>query len=175
MEILMTRTLICLALAVFVTACGSKQTPDDKVEVEEVVVATTDDGNVEESAEPTLPPPADVAGVPPTAETSASGLAWVVLSDGDGMGRPTLESQITVHYTGWTTDGKMFDSSVVRNEPIEFPLNKLILGWQEGIVMMTKGERRRFWIPSELAYGNSTRADAPKGLLVFDIELIAFQ
>ena len=177
------RTTFTILLLATLAACGSKQTPAD-TEVTEEVVATTEDVDTESPAEQDtaeaadetmLPPPADVAAAPPNAETSPSGLAWTVLSAGDGAGTPTLESTITVHYTGWTTDGKMFDSSVVRNEPIEFPLNKLILGWQEGIQLMLKGEKRRFWIPEDLAYGKSTRADAPKGLLVFDIELIDYR
>jgi peptidylprolyl isomerase len=84
-----------------------------------------------------------------------------------------MNDVITVHYTGWTTDGKMFDSSVARNRPITFPLNKLIAGWGQGIPMMVAGEKRRLWIPEALAYAG--RKGAPAGMLVFDIELIDFQ
>lgn len=77
-----------------------------------------------------------------------------------------------MHYTGWTTDGEEFDSSVARGEPATFTLDGVIRGWTEGVQMMVEGEKRRFWIPAELAYGNSTRPDAPHGMLVFDIELI---
>ncbi len=75
---------------------------------------------------------------------------------------------MTVHYTGWTTDGKMFDSSVVRGEPSTFALDQVIPGWTEGVQLMAEGERTRFWIPEKLAYGGKT---APYGMLVFDIEL----
>jgi FKBP-type peptidyl-prolyl cis-trans isomerase len=76
---------------------------------------------------------------------------------------------VTVHYTGWTTDGKMFDSSVVRGEPATFAVTEVIPGWTEGLQLMVEGEKRRFWIPEPLAYGGRTE---PKGMLVFDVELI---
>ena len=76
---------------------------------------------------------------------------------------------MTVHYTGWTTDGKMFDSSVARGEPATFPLNGVIKGWTEGVQLMVEGEKTRFWIPEPLAYGGRR---APFGMLVFDIELL---
>ena len=75
-----------------------------------------------------------------------------------------------VHYTGWTTDGKMFDSSVVRGEPVTFGLDEVITGWTEGVQLMVEGERTRFWIPQELAYKG--QPGAPRGMLVFDVELI---
>jgi peptidylprolyl isomerase len=80
---------------------------------------------------------------------------------------------VTVHYSGWTTDGKLFDSSVARGEPTTFPLNRVIPGWTEGLQLMVVGERRRFWIPEKLAYKGA--AGAPKGMLVFDVELISFE
>jgi len=66
----------------------------------------------------------------------------------------------------------MFDSSVAHGEPITFSLTQVIKGWTEGVQMMVDGEKRRFWIPAELAYGNSPGGDSPAGLLVFDIELL---
>ena len=77
-----------------------------------------------------------------------------------------------VHYTGWTTDGKMFDSSVARNEPASFGLDEVITGWTQGLQMMVEGEKRRFWIPAPLAYEGK---DGPQGLLVFDIELLKIE
>ena len=77
---------------------------------------------------------------------------------------------MTVHYTGWHIDGKQFDSSVGRGKPSTFPLNGVIKGWTEGVQLMVTGEKRRFWIPDDLAYkGMPTR---PQGMLVFDVELI---
>jgi peptidylprolyl isomerase len=77
---------------------------------------------------------------------------------------------VTVHYTGWTTDGKMFDSSVEKGEPLTIGLDEVIRGWTEGIQMMVPGEKRRFWIPEELAYKD--KPGRPQGMLVFDVELI---
>jgi FKBP-type peptidyl-prolyl cis-trans isomerase len=128
---------------------------------------------MQKGQEPTVPP--DVAAAPKDAQVTASGLASKVLVKGNGTAHPTLESEVTVHYSGWTTDGKMFDSSVQRGEPATFPLNRVIKGWQEGVQLMVVGEKRRFWIPGALAYDNSTRAGAPKGTLVFDVELLSFK
>ncbi len=119
-----------------------------------------------------IPAPDDVAAAPDDAETSASGLVSKVLEAGSGSVHPSATSNVTVHYTGWTTDGRMFDSSVARGQPSMFPLNRVIRGWTEGVQLMVVGEKRRFWIPEELAYGG--RQD-PRGMLVFDVELIAIQ
>ena len=116
-----------------------------------------------------LPPPPDVAAPPADATKTPSGLATKVLKAGSGQDRPTKDDVVTVNYTGWTRDGKMFDSSVVRGEPATFPLNRVIAGWTEGVQLMVEGEKTRFWIPEKLAYGGQR---APYGMLVFDIELI---
>ncbi len=121
------------------------------------------------------PVPADVAAPPKDAQVTTSGLASKVLVPGKGKEHPTSTSEVTVHYSGWTTDGKMFDSSVTRNEPATFPLNRVIKGWTEGLQLMVVGEKRRFWIPGSLAYDNSTRPGVPKGMLVFDVELLSFK
>ena len=117
--------------------------------------------------------PADVATPPADAEKTKSGLTMKVLKPGTGTVHPKSTSTVTVHYSGWTPDGKMFDSSVLRGAPASFPLDKVIKGWTEGVQMMVPGESARFWIPGKLAYDGSDRPDAPKGMLVFDIELIA--
>jgi FKBP-type peptidyl-prolyl cis-trans isomerase len=117
--------------------------------------------------------PADVMAPPADALRSKSGLASKVLKPGTGTVHPKGSSNVTVHYSGWTTDGKMFDSSVLGGKPISFPLDGVIKGWTEGVQLMVTGESRRFWIPGKLAYDGSDRQDAPKGMLVFDIELIA--
>jgi len=118
--------------------------------------------------------PPDVAAPPADAIRTASGLASKVLQVGMSNVRPSLQSTVRVHYTGWTPDGAMFDSSVVRGEPIEFSLRGVIPGWTEGLQLMVVGEKRRLWIPGALAYDvPGARPDAPKGMLVFDVELIA--
>lgn len=122
-----------------------------------------------------MPAPADVAEAPADAQVTNSGLAYVILEDAGGHASPRVSDTVTVHYTGWTTDGQMFDSSVVRGEPATFPLDRLIPGWQEAIPLMKVGDTFRFWIPGHLAYDNSPRPDAPRGTLVFDIQLIAME
>lgn len=119
-----------------------------------------------------IPAPADVAKPPATAAKTASGLASVVLQPGTGKAKPAPTDMVTVHYTGWTTDGKMFDSSVTRGEPATFPLNQVIAGWTEGVQLMSEGETVRFWIPEALAYKGQR---APYGMLVFDVELISIK
>lgn len=115
--------------------------------------------------------PQDVAAPPATATTTSSGLASRALRRGSGTAHPSATSRVTVHYAGWTTDGRLFDSSVQRGSPSSFPLNGVIAGWTEGVQLMVQGERRRFWIPANLAYGN--RPGRPAGMLVFDVELLS--
>ncbi|MEI6244013.1 MAG: FKBP-type peptidyl-prolyl cis-trans isomerase [Acidobacteriota bacterium] len=117
-----------------------------------------------------VPAPPDVAKPPADASTAKSGLAWKVLKAGTGTIHPTLKSTFVVHYTGWTTDGQMFDSSSLRGEPLEMPLARVIDGWKEGMQLMVIGEKRRFWIPEILAYQG--QPGSPAGMLVFDIELL---
>jgi len=120
-----------------------------------------------------IPAPADVAAPPSDAQTTASGLATKVIKPGTGTVHPALTDKVKVHYTGWTTDGKMFDSSVVRGTPISFPLDHVIAGWSEGVQLMVEGETRRLWIPAKLAYEG--KPDRPQGMLVFDVELIKIE
>ena len=122
-----------------------------------------------------IPAPDDVAAPPADAKTTASSLAYKVLQAGDGAAHPTATQTVTVHYTGWTAaTGKMFDSSVQRKQTISFPLNRVIGGWTEGLQLMVTGEKTRFWIPGNLAYGDTPVAGRPHGLLVFDVELFSF-
>ena len=114
--------------------------------------------------------PPDVYAIPEDAERSESGLAWRVLRQGGGELRPTPRDGVSVHYTGWRAeDGEMFDSSVARGSPVDFPLHRVIEGWTEGLQLMVEGEERRFWIPERLAYHGRR---GPQGMLVFDIELL---
>lgn len=119
-----------------------------------------------------LKAPDNVAAAPAEAAKTESGLSSVVLKPGTGTEHPRSFDTVNVHYTGWTTDGKMFDSSVKRGEPISFPLNGVIAGWTEGVQLMVVGEKRRFWIPANLAYGENPGGGRPGGMLVFDIELL---
>ena len=117
--------------------------------------------------------PADVAAAPADAQKTKSGLAYKVLTPGSGAVHPKKSNSVTVHYSGWTTDGKMFDSSVMRGTPTSFPLDQVIPGWTEGVQLMVEGEKTRFWIPERLAYDG--QAGMPKGMLVFDVELISIK
>ena len=118
---------------------------------------------------PNIAPP-DVKGPPDDAKRTASGLAYKVLKPGMGTKRPAQWDSVTVHYTGWTTDGKMFDSTVAKGMPATLKLEDVIRGWTEGMQLMVEGERTRFWIPQNLAYKGE--AGAPRGMLVFDVDLI---
>ena len=115
--------------------------------------------------------PEDVAAPPASAMKTPSGLAYRVLQAGTSKQHPGPTDRVTVHYTGWTTDGKMFDSSVVRGEPATFGLNQVIAGWTEGVQLMVEGEKARLWIPQDLAYKG--QPGAPAGMLVFDVELLS--
>ena len=119
------------------------------------------------------PAPADVANPPSDARRTATGLRYKVIKEGEGRRRPTARSVVTCDYTGWTTDGKCFDSSIPRGAPSSFPLSRVIKGWTEGLQLMNRGAIYRFWIPANLAYGNSP--GRPQGTLVFDIELHNFR
>src|SRR6266851_8018243 len=116
-----------------------------------------------------LPAPPDVAAPPADATTTASGLATKVITPGSGKDHPAKEDVVTVHYTGWKTDGAMFDSSVARGKPSSFGVARVIAGFGEGLQLMVPGEKRRLWIPEALA--NKGQRE-PKGMLVFDVQLI---
>ena len=123
-----------------------------------------------------IPAPDDVAAAPSDAEVTASGLASKVVQAGTGSAHPSATNNVRVHYTGWLTNGTMFDSSVSRGQPAEFPLNRVIRGWTEGLQLMVVGEKRRFWIPPDLGYGDRTAPGGqipPGSTLVFDVELLA--
>ncbi len=120
-----------------------------------------------------IPAPDDVAAPPADAQKTASGLAYKVLQKGTGTEKPGAVDKVKVHYSGWTKDGKMFDSSHKRKAPASFRLNGVIPGWTEGVQLMVVGEKTRFWIPGNLAYGDTPkRPGAPSGQLTFDIELL---
>lgn len=110
--------------------------------------------------------------VPADAQKTPSGLAWKQIKAGTGTGHPSPASVVLVNYTGWTMDGKEFDSSAKAGKPLQYVVNRFIPGWVEGLQMMVTGEKRRFWIPANLAYEGK---NGPQGMLVFDIELLDFK
>ena len=168
------RALMILPLLsqVWLFAC-EKGPPDLSAKPEPPVTTTSfrpiPSGSVPQQP-PTIPAPSDVAAPPADATKTATGLASKALTPGTGKDHPAAEDTVKVNYTGWTTDGKMFDSSVTRGMPATFPLNGVIKGWTEGLQLMVTGEKRRFWIPKELAYNDAP--GKPKGMLVFDVELL---
>lgn len=113
----------------------------------------------------------------PNVVTTASGLQYEVLTPGTGTVSPSATDSVTVHYKGTTIDGEEFDSSYSRGEPATFPLNRVISGWTEGVQLMKEGAKYRFFIPSQLAYGEqgAGRAIGPNAALIFDVELIKIQ
>jgi peptidylprolyl isomerase len=121
---------------------------------------------------PLIPPP-DINGPPPDARRTSSGLAYKVLRPGTGARNPGPSDRITVHYSGWTTNGRLFDSSITRGEPLTLGLREVIRGWGEGLELMVEGERTRLWVPQDLAYKGEQ--GAPAGMLVFDVELIEIE
>jgi peptidylprolyl isomerase len=111
-----------------------------------------------------------VAAPPADAEVLRSGVAFKVLRSGTGLEHPTRSSWVSVHYTGWTTDGKLFDTSIPKGASVLLQLKETIDGWVEGLQLMVTGEKRRFWIPEKRAYRG--QAGMPAGMLVFDVELV---
>lgn len=112
----------------------------------------------------------------PEVTTTESGLQYEVLTQGDGP-KPTADQTVTVHYVGKLLDGTVFDSSVDRGEPATFGLRQVIPGWTEGVQLMSRGSKYRFYIPSSLAYGErgAGRDIGPNETLIFDVELLDFQ
>jgi len=176
--------LCCVAFAAALTACKSGEpAPTEDVADVETTAAADESANARATPEdkpagkPEIPAPPDVAAVPKDAERSESGLAWKVLQEGEGKIRPIRYDTVTLSYTGWTPDGRMFASA----PKIRGKVEDLVPGWTEGVQLMLPGEKRRFWIPGKLAYGEangddrSVRPEQPRGMVVFDIELIDFQ
>ena len=166
----MTR-LVALLSCLAALACNPPSPPPGAEEATETKASESDKSGTAEGTGDTntIPAPPDVAAPPPDAVKTPSGLATKLLTKGTGDKSPAPQDKVSVHYTGWTTDGKMFDSSVTRGQPASFPLDGVIKGWTEGLQVMVEGEKTRFWIPEALAYQGRS---APFGMLVFDVELI---
>ena len=156
------RLALLLWLSVPLVGCGSENEPADEPSSEQPA-----EGGLGLAA------PQDVAAPPADAMVTASGLASKLIEPGTGTRHPFPTDRVRVHYSGWQTDGTLFDSSLRRNMPSEFPLDRVIAGWTEGLQLMVEGEHRRFWIPQDLAYGDNPREGQPGGDLTFDVELLA--
>ncbi|MBT8190075.1 MAG: FKBP-type peptidyl-prolyl cis-trans isomerase [Saprospiraceae bacterium] len=113
----------------------------------------------------------------PEVTTTDSGLQYEVLNNTTSGATPGPYDKVKVHYHGTLIDGTVFDSSVERQEPISFPLNGVIQGWQEGLQLMKVGDKFRFFIPYDLAYGERAAGPVikPYSTLIFDVELLGIE
>jgi FKBP-type peptidyl-prolyl cis-trans isomerase FkpA len=117
----------------------------------------------------------ETAAAEPGAVRTASGLVYIEQVVGTGA-QPQPTDKVKVHYHGTLIDGTVFDSSVERNEPVDFPLNQVIAGWTEGVAMMKVGGKAKLVIPSDLAYGDQPQGQIPPGsTLVFEVELLGIE
>ena len=107
--------------------------------------------------------------------TTASGLQYEVIKEGKGT-KPSATDKVKVHYTGTLIDGTVFDSSVERGQPAEFPVNAVIKGWTEALQLMPVGSKWKLYIPQELAYGERSQNPIPPfSTLVFEVELLSIE
>lgn len=161
--------LAAIALTTALSACSPKS---------ESATETTE--NITTMEETTTPDstntPAPVSDTPGDTITTASGLKYIMLHEGTGA-KPTPGKSVSVHYTGYLTDGSKFDSSVDRGQPISFAIGKgqVIQGWDEGIMLLKAGSRARLIIPHELGYGAQGYPPVipPSATLIFDVELVS--
>ncbi|MBK6640161.1 MAG: FKBP-type peptidyl-prolyl cis-trans isomerase [Bacteroidia bacterium] len=161
--------LVAIALTTALSACSPKS--------ESVTTTTENTTNMEETTTPdSTNTPAPVSDVPGDTITTASGLKYIMLHEGTGA-KPTPGKSVSVHYTGYLTDGSKFDSSVDRGQPISFAIGKgqVIQGWDEGIMLLKSGSRARLIIPHELGYGAQGYPPVipPSATLIFDVELVS--
>jgi FKBP-type peptidyl-prolyl cis-trans isomerase len=171
--------ILCLATAFGLTACDSKTGSASNASAPDSTSGTSATGgsNAEGSGaaagKPTKVGPRDEAAKPET-KTTASGLKYTVLKKGTGKVNPKATDKVTVHYHGTLLNGTVFDSSVERNQPATFPLNGVIPGWTEGVQLMVVGDKFKFEIPANLAYGANSPSPLipPNSTLVFEVELL---
>jgi peptidylprolyl isomerase len=162
--------LLAVLLPAFIlsAACGDDGDNEDDGTLGAIATA---------SPQATVPPDGNVPGIPQVTgqvQTTPSGLRYIDVLAGEGAS-PTEEQSVTVHYTGWLTNGREFDSSA-GGEPVTFQLNGVIAGWTEGLQTMRVGGKRRLIIPPELAYGAAGSNNIPgNSTLVFDVELLGVQ
>lgn len=144
--------LVALVVLFFYRSQGNKQAAAENIEKGDAFLA----GNKQQEG----------------VKTTASGLQYMVLQEGTGTVHPKASDKVTVHYHGTLLDGTVFDSSVARGETIQFGLKQVIKGWTEGLQLMVEGEKTRFFIPANLAYGNRDVGTIPPGsVLIFEVEL----
>jgi FKBP-type peptidyl-prolyl cis-trans isomerase len=140
---------------------------------------TTADKNASTNAQVASPSttPQAAGGQTKEMKTTPSGLKYQVLKQGTGTTSPKATDTVNVHYHGTLLNGTVFDSSVERGQPISFPLNGVIAGWTEGLQLMKVGDKFKFEIPPNLAYGPNSPSPKipPNSTLVFEVELLGIQ
>jgi FKBP-type peptidyl-prolyl cis-trans isomerase len=156
-----------LALAAGLCLAGCEQAPQSG-------------GSSTPAAPPSNPPSASASTATNQSSamtTTSTGLKYQVLKHGTGTVSPKATDTVKVHYHGTLLDGTVFDSSVERGQPISFPLNRVIPGWTEGLQLMKVGDKFKFVIPPELAYGPSSPSPKipPNSTLVFEVELLGIE
>jgi len=178
-------SLIGLALAGTLSACGAGPTASSTATVVPTSVATaiapTANATAAPTANATAAPTTSAAAVPTSANnqenvvTTASGLKYIEITPGTGNA-PKVGDMVSVHYRGTLENGTVFDSSYERNQPIQFALGRrmVIPGWDEGIALMRKGGKAKLIIPPNLAYGTSGAGGVipPNATLTFEVELV---
>jgi FKBP-type peptidyl-prolyl cis-trans isomerase len=158
--------MIPFAAALCLVGCGEPKQPE---------TASTPATNASVAAPAT--PAAAASASKADWKTTASGLKYQVMKQGTGTASPKATDTVKVHYHGTLLNGTVFDSSVQRGEPISFPLNGVIPGWTEGLQLMKVGDKFKFEIPPNLAYGAQSPSPAipPNSTLVFEVELLGIQ
>jgi FKBP-type peptidyl-prolyl cis-trans isomerase len=174
--------ILCLATSFGLTSCDSKSegastsTSSDSASGNSATGGSNAEGSGAGAGKPTKVGPRDEA-AKPEAKTTASGLKYTVLKHGTGKVNPKATDKVTVHYHGTLLNGTVFDSSVDRGEPITFGLNQVIPGWTEGVQLMVVGDKFKFEIPANLAYGAQSPSPLipPNSTLVFEVELLGIE
>lgn len=120
--------------------------------------------------------PGDLKHPPSTATMTPSGVALQVLTRGEGTTHPSASSRVSLHYSAWTAEGKLFETTVTTGHPGTFVMGNLLPGWREGVESMVVGEKTRLWIPAALAYGEKPPSrKVPAGNLVLDVQLLGIE
>lgn len=178
----MNKTILISTLLIILASCSSEHNEEVAQDKEELTTITKaedrndlispEDMKLKEAGENFLKENAARAAI----NTTESGLQYEIIQEGTG-GRPNETHTITAHYTGMLIDGKVFDSSVERNEPLIFKTDQVIKGWGEGLQLMNKGAKYKFYIPYTLAYQAQGIPDVipPYSTLIFEVELLDFK
>ena len=174
--------ILCLATALGLTACDSKSgsssnaSPADSSSGNSAAGGSNAEASESGEGKPTKTGPREAIAKPET-KTTASGLKYTVLKKGSGNVNPKATDTVTVHYHGTLLNGTVFDSSVDSGQPASFPLNQVIPGWTEGVQLMVVGDKFKFEIPANLAYGAQSPSPLipPNSTLVFEVELLGIQ